>query len=29
MKAYQQIIRRIQEVTKILILSPGEAKTDV
>ena len=29
MKAYQQIIRRIQEVTKILILGPGEAKTEL
>jgi hypothetical protein len=26
---YQQIIRRIQDATKILILGPGEAKTEL
>jgi hypothetical protein len=29
MKAYQQIIRRIRDLAKILVLGPGEAKTDV
>ena len=29
MKAYQQIIRRIRDLAKILVLGPGEAKTEL